>query len=265
VRGFRSPSSSPPPPRTELRDIHCRRESTGPELLAKLDDDVPAARRRCCGESSGEGAFDARHRRESRRCTMHLAWHNVGQLSRTYVNSRRLIRARVHVSPRRYAISLDSIPGAATDCRARESGPARSPVIATGVLRPGARGHGRRTRPSDTRGRFPARPPIAEPTQVLPSKCRLKTADRITGHYPLPSQGVPVASISTHPNPKQVPQVIFTNMVPLPAHEGQLAASGGRGGISNDISGNLRAACVRAAVRQRSSATGAIDCVSGSK
>jgi hypothetical protein len=161
-----SSSASPPYPRTKLQDGAGRRDSMGPELLGKLDDDVPACRRSCCRESRGEGVLDARHRCESSPCSLHFVWPNVGQLARTYVNSRRLIRPRVHVSPRRYAIWRDSIPGASTDCRARESGPARSPVIATGVLRPGARGHGRRTRPSDTRGRFPARPPIAEPARV---------------------------------------------------------------------------------------------------
>jgi hypothetical protein len=114
ARGSRSPSPSSPPPRTELRDVAGRRQSTSPQLLTKLDDDVPAARRRCSRESPGEDVVDARHRRESGRCSLHFAWPNVDRGPRTYVNSRRLIRARVDVSPRRCAVSLDSIPGAST-------------------------------------------------------------------------------------------------------------------------------------------------------
>jgi hypothetical protein len=115
-------------------------------------------------------------------------------------------------------------------------------------------------------GRRGSRPPADHPPDSASTPSAVST-----NLGPLPfrphvtSQGVHVASSSTHPKPKQIPQVIFTNMVPVPPHEGQPGASGGRGGISDDSSGNLRAACVRATVRQRLSATGAIDCVSGSK
>jgi len=65
------------------------------EFARKLPDDVPSSRRRGAGKGPGEGVLDARGSRSLCDCRLQIARPNRDRLTRTYVNSRRVLPTRV--------------------------------------------------------------------------------------------------------------------------------------------------------------------------